>query len=231
MMKRLAAAALSLLLFLPHAGAEDRKTVWDIYAGGVGGWNLTDGGYGGAEVRAGVDIRSIVEIGLGLELQSGNIHTPALSVRPKINFNCGTLYFDVNLVNRVVLKSRINDLALVTAAGWKMKHVDMCLGVSNRLLHSLDFKENVVEPFNIAYRLQFSVMGWNNPWDVYGGMSNIAPYKIERQESAYFYLGGRYSIDSRLSVNLQADIQPTGVFHLTASFFGAYARLGLKYRF
>lgn len=230
-MKRLFIAAALLLFSVLSAHSEEKKAQWDVYAGGVGGYNMTWGGYGGAEVRASVDINNIVEIGLRMESLSSNVHTPALTVRPRINFKAGALYFEADMVNRLSAGSRINDLAVMIGVGWKMKHFDACLGTSVRVMNQLTFGDKVVEPFNVAYRVQFNVMGDAGSWDVFGGLSNISPYKIERQETAYFYLGGRYDINDRLGLLAQVDIQPVAIFHLTTSFYGAYARVGLKYRF
>ena len=116
-----------------------------------------------------------------------------------------------------------------------MDYVDVQLGVYTRSMfefnrdwHSED--EIVTEPFGFLYSIEVFVRPQSSNWNLSFRISDTDDFQIERMWQPLFMIGGRYSLTERLSVLMQAQCKPTGMFHLNASFYGAQLRAGISYK-
>lgn len=235
-MKRISLVILALMVILPSSLLEARDFGFGGMAALAGGYNPTWGSYGGVDLRAQMAVDRHLDVYAGFEgLTAGSIST-GISVRPKIQFAVGTLYFDAGVLYKHLGGDGIFDFVSRGSLGWQMKHFDVQLGMFNRTMGSIERdihtdEEMIGEPFNVLYRLQYNLKGNDNPWDLWCGMSDFTAFEFERHWSPIFYLGGRRTLGDDLQLFGQTEIKPTGMFHLNACFYGIVFRVGAFYSF
>ena len=223
-------------MLLPSFAAGARQYGFRGTAALAGGYNNAWGAYAGADLGVKLSAGDFLEAGADFEGLSSGTFSFGLSARPKLTFDAGTLYLDTGVLYRLTGGGSVFDFVTQGSLGWKMKHLDLQLGLYSRTFGSLSrdnhsLEERVGEPFNVLYRIQFNLKGPDALWDLWGGITDFSAYEFERHWAPYAYLGGRRSFGKGLDLFLQAEIKPAGMFHLNASFYGITTRLGAAYKF
>lgn len=235
-MKRALLAVIALTAILQSSPSNAQNMCFDGMAALAGGCNTTWGCYGGVDLRARMGVGDYLDLNADFEGLTSNVFAAGLSARPKIKFDKGTMYIDAGMLYKLSGGDGIFDFVSAGSLGWQMKHIEVQLGLYSRTLGSLtrdkhSLEDRIGEPFNILYRGQLNLKGDDSDWDLWAGASDFTPYEYERHWSPIFFLGGRKDLNENLTLFGQAEIKPTGMFHLNANFYGVVCRVGAYYSF
>lgn len=200
----------------------------------AGGYNPVWGGYGGVDLRARASLNDYLSVAGDFEGLYSGIFAGGLSARPSACFGQGRLYLDTGVLYK--RSDGIFDFVSHGSIGWESKHFDVSLGLFSRTVGSLSrdihsTEEMIGEPFNVAYKVRYSLKGEDSGWDIWGGITDHTAYEFERHWSPIFYLGGRYALKDDLQLFCQTEVKPTGMFHLNACFYGVVCRMGVSFSF
>jgi len=203
---------------------------------GVYGYNETYRHMGGLDVNAFLPINRFFELDTALEYQSPKTFAVSAFARPKFPLSVGELFLEGAANFRCWGNNSTGTFTAAGSLGYRMDYVSVQMGLSTMVLMDLQRKwgsesENVTEPFNFLFRLAFNVRPSTSPWNINFGVSNYTAYQFERQWQFIFFLGGHYDINESVSVLLESDLKPAGIFHMNTRFWGANVRAGIKYRF
>ena len=214
---------------------EDARSV-ELRTFGVYGYNYTWGHYGNLDVTTRVPVNRHFELDGAVQLSTANVYTLSADARPLFPLPVGELYLDTRLLYKAIVRNRIHELSASLGFGYRMDYVDVQIGVYTR--NMLEFKRNwhseseiVTEPFGFLYSIEVFVRPQASRWNLSFRFADTDDFQIERIWQPLFMIGGRYSPTDHLSVLLQAQCKPTGMFHLNASFYGATVRAGVCYKF
>lgn len=232
LMKKILFTVVLVLCLVPRMRAE-RPDI-KVGANMVGSYNPAWGFNTGLDLDGRLSLQDTLDISFSFEGMTANVWSFSLTARPKVKFRPGTLYVDATAFVRLVARDHLYDFIVAGSAGWKMKYCDFQLGIFSRTsgyMRSSLPEDALREPTNLLYRLQFNIFGDEAQWDILGGVKNFTEYEYERMRSPIFYLGGRYEYNERLGFKAEIDIKPSGMFNMTAGFFGITGRLGATYTF
>lgn len=223
-----------LWLFAGNPGFGERH--YSLSAMAEYSYNTTWGHHGNFDVQALMPFNPHFEMEAKLQFSTANVHTMALQFRPKFELPVGEMFLETDVLYRAVARNRIHDFTAALGVGYRMDHVSVTLGVFSRVMDDWDrdWHSNetyVVEPFNLLYRIEVFCRPQNNPWNLSFMFSNVDDYQMERMWQPLFSLGAWYDVNNHWRLNFAAQCKPTGMFHLDASFYGAYLRAGFSYRF
>lgn len=225
----------SLLGALPMAAGIPCKTAGsdscELALLGVGGQNRTWAGYGGGALQLSLPVCKNLDIHSGLQGLSSGVMTGLLHVQPVFPSKKGELFADVTGYYGGFYKYGINEWLTAGSVGWRNDHLSAQLGLSVRWILDSGSTDKVVEPVDPFYRIAYRLKADNAPWNLTGGVANYSRYQVERAMEPVFFLEGYYHLWERLSLIGELNIKPTGMFHLTASWYGFSAGVGLSYRF
>lgn len=207
----------------------------DVTAQGLVGYNNTYRWY------EGVDLKGVLHVDnndfyLNLEALTANVYSVGLSVRPNIELcRNGFGYIDVSLHSRFFVSYKVYEYVYSASMGFKMRHFDVQLGLFTKVIDGFNRDWDAVEftlteAFNFLYKLRISVMGFDNPWDIYLAGANFNEFEYERMWSPLFSLGGRWDFKERWSAVAEGTLKPAGMFHGAVKFYEAVLRIGITYR-
>lgn len=225
----------ALFLWAISAVAQETAKPVELRAFATYGYNYTWEHYGNFDFLVRVPLNRHFELDAAAELSTANLYTLSADARPLFPLTVGELYIDTRLLYRAVVRNRMHELSASLGLGYRMDYVDVQLGVYTRSMfefnrdwHSED--EIVTEPFGFLYSIEVFVRPQSSNWNLSFRISDTDDFQIERMWQPLFMIGGRYSPTERLSVLMQAQCKPTGMFHLNASFYGAQFRAGISYK-
>lgn len=198
---------------------------------GIGGQNRTSAGFGGGALQVNLPAWKHLDIQSGFQGLSSGIMTGLLHVQPVFPLKKGALFADVTGYYGGFYKYGINEWLTAGSVGWRNEHISAQIGLSVRWILDRGGTDKVVEPVDLFYRIAYRLKADNDPWNLTGGVANYSRYQVERATEPVFFLEGCYRLGNRLSLTGELDIKPTGMFHLTASWYGFCAGIGLSYRF
>ena len=224
-----------LLGVMPMAAGVPCKTAGgdscEVALLGVGGQNRTWAGYGGGALQLSLPVCNNLDIQSGLQGLSSGVMTGLLHVQPVFPLKKGQLFADVTGYYGGFYEYGINEWLTAVSVGWRNEHLSAQIGLSVRWILDSEGADKVVEPADLFYRIAYRLKTDGAPWNLTGGVANFSRYQVERAMEPVFFLEGRYSLGEHLSLIGELNIKPTGMFHLTASWYGFSAGLGLSYRF
>lgn len=195
---------------------------------GIGGQNRTWSGYGGGALQATIPITEKMSLKAGLQGLSSGVMTGLLQFQPAFPFSKGELFIDASAYYGGFYKYHTGEWLAAAGAGWRAAHFSAQLGLSVRWIAG--GSDVVVEPIDLFYRIAGSLNKADAQWNLTAGVANFTHYQVERAMQPIFFIEGRYTFTSRLSLIGEIDVKPAGMFHLTATWYGFSAALGLSYR-
>lgn len=198
---------------------------------GIGGQNRTWAGYGGGALRATVPIRDRVTLLAGLQGLSPGVMTGLLQAQPSFPLQKSELFADVTGYYGGFYNYDTREWLAAGSLGWRNGHFSAQVGLSVRWIRDTDSSDKIVEPVDPIYRIAYRLKADDAPWNLSGGMANYTHYQVERAMQPVFFLEGRYRLSQQLSLIGEVNVKPTGMFHLTATWYGFSAGLGISYRF
>ena len=223
-----------MVLMAANPGFGERK--YSLTFLGEYSYNTAWGHHGNFDVQALLPLNPHFEMEAKFQGSTANVYTGALQLRPKFGLPVGELFIETDLMYRAVARNRIGDVTAALGLGYRMDYVSVTLGMFCRVLDDWDrdWHSNetyVVEPFNLLYRLEVFCRPQNNPWNLSFTFSNVDDFRMERMWQPLFGAHAWVNVTEHVRLNFAAQCEPTGMFHLNATFYGATARAGVTYRF
>ena len=207
----------------------------DVSMQGLLGYSNTFKWYGGADVKGVLHVDN-TDFTLNLEALTANTYSLGMTVSRSFEVcSNGFVFLDGTLHSRIFSIYKTYEFVYAGSVGFRMRHFSAQVGLFSRTIdafgrdwHSLE--NYVTEPFNLLYKVKISVMGFDNPWDVYLVGSNYNDFEYERMWEPIFSLGGRYDFKERWSAVAEGTLEAAGIFHGTVKFYEAVMRIGIKYK-
>lgn len=232
-MKRTIIMSAFLVLAQCVCGAQSGPSV-DVM--GVLGYNTTWQWHTGADVRARVPVGDSIDLTSALELLSADAYAAGISARPHFALGAGECFLDGTLHSRRFACYDTYEFVYAMSAGYATKHFSVQAGLFAKMIGDTDMKwhsteQIIAEPFNLLYRVSFSLKGNDAPWDISVAMSDFDEFQYERHWQPFFSMKGRWDATESLSLLAEGTLKPAGMFHLDCSFYGACLRLGAAYKF
>lgn len=196
---------------------------------GVGGQNRTWSGFGGGALQASIPVTKQLTIQTGWQGLSSGTVTGLLQVQPAFPLKKGELFIDASAYYGGFYKSGVGEVLAAASAGWRSAHFSAQLGLSVRWIFG--GSDTVVEPIDAFYRIAGTLNKPDSQWNLSIGIANYTRYQVERAMQPIFFFEGRYRIGRKFSIIGELNIKPAGMFHLTATWYGFSAGLGVAYRF
>ena len=198
--------------------------------------NLTYGSYANFDVDAYLPIHQHFDMQVNLRASTANSHSLGVQLRPKFALPVGELYIEDRLMVRLVARDAFNEYLHAISLGYMMEHVNVQVGVYNRVIQALPYTRNsgdelICEPFDVLYRVEAFVRPRISPWNISLALANVDNYQIERMWQPVFYLGGWYDINEHWRVRMSGKLKLAGMFHLNAHYYASELRVGAEYRF
>ena len=222
-------------VFLNAQEAKKHAISADLSAQGLVGFNNTYRWYEGADLKGVLHIDNN-DFYLNLEALTANVYSMGLSVRPNIELcRNGFGYIDVSVHSRFFNNYKIYEFVYSASFGFKMRHFDVQLGLFTKVIDGFnkpwdEVESRVLEPFNFLYKLRFSIMGFDNPWDICLTGANFNEFEYERMWEPLFSLGGRWNFKERWSAVAEGTLKPAGMFHGSVRFYESVLRIGVNYK-
>ena len=241
MRKRIWILVFALGAVLPTQAADSTRWVLPEARYSVSGmveyaYNKSWGHHANIDAQALLPINRNFEMNVNLQASFKNVYTIGVTMRPKFILPVGEMFFDTEVLYKAVVRSNQMDIVAALSLGWRFDYLSVQIGSFSRVMgfynrdwHSEDAYE--CEPFNMLYRLEVFCRPQACNWNIRAVFANYDDYNFERMWQPLFMLGGRYDVDNNWRVHLDAEIKPTGMFHLNAAFYGAIVRAGFTYRF
>lgn len=199
-------------------------------------FNKTYSHFANFDLGAFMPINQHFEMQADARLSTTNCYAMGVQLRPKFDLPVGQMYVETRAMYRALVRNHINEITTGISLGYRMQYVDVLLGCGTRIIGQMPVRwtstdKYILEPFNILYRIQAFVRPQTSPWNLTLAVSNIDDYQMERVMQPMFMLGGQYDADRHWRVRLSTQYKPTGMFHLTATFYAIDLRAGVEYRF
>ena len=222
------------LAFLNAQEATRHIVTADVTAQAVAGYSHTYKWYGGADLKGGLHIDN-TDISLNFEALTAKTYSFGLSVSPWFEVcRNGRLFLEGTLHSRVFQRYKIYEFVYAGSVGFRMRHFSAQVGIFSKTMDALgrdwhSLNNYVTEPFNLLYKVKISVMGFDNPWDIYLVGANFNEFEYERMWEPICTLGGRFDFKERWSLVAEGTLQAAGMFHGTVKFYEAVFRVGIRH--
>ena len=221
-----------LLLLGTELVAQTKK---ELTIEAVAGYSDTRNLYGGADISFAFrsDASSAI---VNLEELSSKDLAIGISARPQWTLEKGRFFLDGTMHSRMFASYECYEFVYAGSAALDFRHFLVQAGLYSRMIADSNMKWHSLEqinsePFNLLYRVSLKLKGDDAPWDLVATCSDFTEYEYERHWQPIFSLLGRYRIDEKLDLLAEGVLKPAGMFHLDASFYAAWLKLGLKYTF
>ena len=207
----------------------------DVEAKGLVGFNNTYRWYEGLDMKG---VLHIDNTDFTLNIEALTEKTFSLGLTGSQAFKVcdrGYVFVDGTIHTRVFPQYDVYEVVYAGSVGYKMRHFSVQMGMFSRTIdmisrswHSLD--SPVTEPFNLLYKFKYSIMGFDNKWDIDLTFANYNDYEYERMWEPMFSMGGRWDFKDRWSAVAEGMLQPAGQFHGTIKFCEATLRAGIIFK-
>jgi hypothetical protein len=142
------------------------------------------------------------------------------------NVGFGTLHFE-GLVHYTA-QSNHNTYALGGGVGLTTSHFFATVGYYYRTLGNATDRIN--EPFNLYYKFGVSCLEQIEDWDLLVTFSNSHPLELERHYQPSLTIDGWWHLSERLGATLGVSYKPTGIFHISTTYYQLFANFGVCYK-
>lgn len=235
MVKKSVFLSVILLFSVVSAMAQDgrrHRVSADVTAQGLVGYSNTRHWYGGLDLKG---VLHVDNTDLSLDFEALTEDTYSIGMTASQAFEVcrnGFVFLDGTLHSRVFSNYKTYEFVYAGSAGFRMRHFSAQFGIFARIIDALgrdwhSLGNYIAEPFNLSYKVKISIMGFDNPWDIYLVGSNYTDYEYERMSEPIFSLGGRYDFNGRCGMVAEGTLKPAGMMHGAVRFYGAVVRVGV----
>lgn len=152
----------------------------------------------------------------------------AAEIRPSYrhNLDFGTLHIE-GLMHYATQNSH-NTCALGGGVGLTTSSFFVTLGYYFRTLGNTS--DTLTEPFNLYYKFGVSCLPKIEDWDLLITFSNSHFLELERHYLPSLAIDGWWYPSERLGATLGLCYKPTGIFHISTTYYQLYANFGVCYK-
>ena len=221
--------------FLEAQEGQKHTVAADVTAMGLVGYNHTLKWYEGVDLKGGFHYDNI-DFALNLEALTKDIYSVGLTVKPSFEVcRNGFVFLDGTMHSRIFRNYKAFEFVYAGSVGFMMRHFSIQAGVFSKTIDAIGrdwhaVENSVTEPFNVLYKVNLSIMGFDNPWDIYIVGANFNEFEYERVWVPFFTLGGRYDIKEKWSIVAEGMLKPAGMFHGIVKYYESVFRVGVSFR-
>lgn len=152
----------------------------------------------------------------------------ATEVRPayRHELDFGTLHFEGLM--HYATQSNHNTCALGGGVGITTSHLFATLGYYFRTLGNAT--ERLTEPFNLYYKFGVSCLPDVQDWDLLVTFSNSHLLELDRHYLPSLTIDGWWHLSEKMGATLGLSYKPTGIFHISTTYYQLYANFGVCYK-
>ncbi len=225
-----------LLLVLPLALlANDGKKPISLKTEAEYGYNYAWRHYGTLAVSGYFPITRYFDLSAGVLVNTANVY--AVDGRATVNFplKVGQLALENRFLYRAFAAYDTHELNAALSVGYAMNYFRVSAGFFGKLYGQAPFRADgdnvafVAEPFNLLWNIEAHARPDSCVWNLGIRASNFDDFQIERFNQPIFTLLGRYDFDAHWRIFADVACKPSGVFHVTANFYGINTHLGFIY--
>lgn len=197
-----------------------------ISAGLRGGNNATFGNFSAVTIEAEHNFAANFSLKGGI--LSSSYERLAAEMRPSFHHDLGfgSLHFE-GLMHYAAQSSH-STYALGGGLGLSTSRLFVTIGYYFRTLKNST--DRLPEPFNIYYKFGVSCLPENPDWDLFVTFSNSHFLELERHYQPSLTIDGVWHISEQLGATLGLGYKPTGIFHISTTYYQLYANLGVCYK-
>lgn len=190
------------------------------------GNNVALGNFSAVTLEAEHNFGSNISLKGGI-LQNSYNHF-ATEVRPSYHHNLdfGILHFEGLM--HYATQSNHHTYALGGGVGLTTSRLFITFGYYFRALGNTT--ERLSEPFNLYYKFGVSCLPEIQDWDLLVTFSNSHFLELERHYQPSLAIDGWWHLSEKLSTTLGFCYKPTGIFHISTTYYQLYANFGVCYK-
>lgn len=212
------------------------KPCYTLKIGAAYAYNRSLESMGNFHVQTLLPFHSNIEMIAGIGLSTANIYSGRIVIRPKVDFRVGELYWDAIFDYRSIVRDNQWNCAMALAMGYRMDYLNLQIGWCGRVMNFYPTYDATLsacewEKFNLLYRLEIYCRPQRCRWNLMFCATDYDDFVIERMAQPLFLMNGRYDIDNHWRVEAEAEMKPTGMMHMNATFYSATFKVGFSYQF
>ncbi|MBO7300914.1 MAG: hypothetical protein J6U53_05880 [Tidjanibacter sp.] len=223
-MKQVKRYTLTLLL-LCIAGATFAQE-GSILVGVRGGYNETFGNFSAISLEAQHTFSEHFALEGGF--QQNTYERFVAEVRPSYHHKLEFGDLQVEALAHYTTLQSIQTCALGIGVGLTTSHLFATVGYYFRTLQGSSTL--LTEPFNLLYEFGVSCLPKLDDWALKIALTNCRNFDLDRHYQPSLYIDGWWYPSEKIGVMLGASYKPTGVFHISSTFYQFYANFGVCYR-
>ena len=157
-------------------------------------------------------------------------------LRPKFMLPVGELFFNLQLLYNLNMRSSLHSLSGALSFGYRMDYVYFHFGCGLRMLDFLHSslhttENNIYEPHNFIYYVEVFARPHTSMWNISACITNLTDYQMERLFAPTFIINSYVHLHPNWTIKMQANCKPAGMFNGAPSFYGASIGVGGVYHF
>lgn len=193
-------------------------------AAGVGyDYNTSTGGSNSFYAGALLPFNNMWELEGGVQMSRSNIYDVAGIMRQRLAIPVGEVFLEERFLDRIVRRSRINDMCLGFMLGYRMDYISLQAGIQHRRMMYMPRKgeprSRMVESAGVSYRLEAFARPQTNPWNISVSISTLRPFSSERFWTPCIGLNGRFKVARTAMLTAGVCYEKAGRFHLSSEFY------------
>ncbi len=217
---------LALLLLLACFATTTFAQEGSILVGVRGGHNVTFGNFSATSLQAQHNFNEHFALEGGV--QQSSYERFVCEVRPSYRYDLGFGKVQVEALAHYTTLQNIHTCALGIGVGVATPHLFATVGYYFRSLQSATTL--LTEPFNLLYEFGVNCLPEVENWALKVALSNSRIFELDRHYQPTLYVDGWWYPTEKVGVMLGASYKPTGVFHISSTYYQFYANLGVCYR-
>ena len=191
-----------------------------------GGNNATFGNFSAITIEAEHNFAANVSLKGGL--LSSSYERMAAEMRTSYRHDLGFGVLHLEGLMHYAAQSSHSTHALGGGVGLTTSRLFVTIGYYFRTLKNST--DRLTEPFNLYYRFGVSCLPNNPDWDLMLTFSNSHFLELERHYQPSLNIDGVWHLSEKLGATLGLSYKPTGIFHISTTYYQLYANLGVCYK-
>ena len=212
------------------------KAQWSLRTYAEYDYTRTEGSSAAFALKANCQVASFVNIGLGYQGTTLNRHAICLQGQfDLLKAKRGTLYLENRYLHRLFPKYNIQEFNALLEIGWRNRHFNFQLGLTNRFTAPIPLRANGgmdvnFEPMNPTFCIEGHLFDQEHLWNLGARISNYRDFVIERFTLFFYSIDGYYDFGNGLRLTAEAGLHPCGVLNLSAQYNGWFGNVGLIWK-
>lgn len=212
------------------------KAQWSLQTYAEYDYTRTEGSSAAFALKGNCQVAKFVNIGLGYQGTTLNRHSICLQGKVDLlQAKSGTLYLENRYLYRLFPKYDIQEFNALLEIGWRNRHFNFQLGLTNRFTAPIPLRANGgmdvnFEPMNPTFCIEGHLFDQEHLWNLGARISNYRDFVIERFTLFFYSIDGYYDFGNGLRLTAEAGLHPSGVLNLSAQYNGWFGNVGLIWK-